>query len=1049
MASSRKSEQPLRGFLIPVLTYAMLLETGSGSTFTEASPRPGISDPDNPLSELGIQASGRQAYDLTCKIAGAGMPEVGGNLQVLYRLSSEDDDAYRGWLPPYVVTGWAPIRFGTQTCSAIACATIPSTQAVVITYVDQTTGQFRAATFRPNYLNEIGGGDTVIATTSASWWSTAVCILPGSERALAMCGDSDGWTLYYNDDPYDAGTWEVAAHDPIVLSATNAARSRMFVNPNGDILLTIMDGGGTPRIYQYASSSLGTTWQLVENWAHSSLNHPEIVMLPSGRVGVVTINNSTQRAQWRSVGSPWEAFSSGTAAYIDASLQVAEVTAYVDADGIVYVIGRNDSRVYVWRSTDEGESWDVYDYAAIETGDTSTYPTNLSACASSGAGVLVHLHAANPGNMDNSVQVTVLGGWSSITYSVNTASITPTKDLTLNGFGGYGARSGTGFTWFPWDRPGDCGWTATGAGTDSLISTGALQISTSANERYFEMTGLGDSDVMHAFFEVLVVSGGQLGSTDIGVRAYVSDGTEGAAVELNCTTTGFRIRDFVSTTALATVSEDMTSAMQFQILMRADFVEVSYRRAGAPEWTLAYQGVLTRDAVVSSGQITWGHRATGTADSWWTMFQASWGFAGRGWESSATSSSNHDRVRGKALTGTPYPLGDVAGGEIVLVAESQATFLRATDGPGFVDEVHELAVVPDFPASAIHCDVEPSPSKGHRTTGTAETIFAYEVDGSNRTSLGSYSHAVAILRANWRTAYWEGSSNGGGAWTTLGTVDLATGFTGLSYTRVGNVVRINGGSAASRYVWANELVGATVDLGGGYLRKIARHTPGLWSAAAGAHVELVLEGVTGSEPASGTLAIWAHSGVLVVHNVSTTYNRFRLRIASQSTADGDLRTGKAIIGRVQVVGAQWDWGSNYERAPNVETQRNRRGTPRKRRLGAPIDRWTLNWSEAGLDLTELRAMTPDWLGDGASATEGLANWMDVPWLLWGMFDELRSTETPVVALADIPAAGGMITDPTLFFYGTFESPVGIENVQGDEGADEVHRVQTLVIAGIP
>jgi len=303
-----------------------------------------------------------------------------------------------------------------------------------------------------------------------------------------------------------------------------------------------------------------------------------------------------------------------------------------------------------------------------------------------------------------------------------------------------------------------------------------------------------------------------------------------------------------------------------------------------------------------------------------------------------------------------------------------------------------------------------------------------------------------VLRCNWRTAYWEAWN--GAAWATLGTLDLGSDFDGLTYTRTGNTVRINGGSAAARYVWADELVGATVDLGSGALRKISRHTPGLWSTVAGAHVELVLEDVDGTEPSSGTLTIAHHSGVLVLHGLSTLYDKYRLRIASQDTADGYLETGKVLAGRIQVAGHEWDWGSNYQRSPNVEVAEMGAGTTRRRRVGRALARWTIAWT-AGMDQSALRRKDPDWLGDGSSASEGLVNAQDVPWLLWGLLEELRSGETPVVVLAAIPTTSDTtITDPTLYLYGTIASPVDVENVLGDEGEDEVHRVQTITIQGL-
>jgi hypothetical protein len=158
-----------------------------------------------------------------------------------------------------------------------------------------------------------------------------------------------------------------------------------------------------------------------------------------------------------------------------------------------------------------------------------------------------------------------------------------------------------------------------------------------------------------------------------------------------------------------------------------------------------------------------------------------------------------------------------------------------------------------------------------------------------------------------------------------------------------------------------------------------------------------------------------------------------------------------VIGYVQAAGQQHDWGSRYDYQPQADTSVSRSGVSRARKTGPVRRTWSWAWSE-GVDLSQLRLTSttvPDWLAESSGVTEAMAHRGDVPYLLGGLLEELKSGEVPVVAIGAIPTTSGTtITDPTLLLYGRIASSIGIDNVQGDEGSDEVVRVQQVTIEEI-
>jgi hypothetical protein len=131
--------------------------------------------------------------------------------------------------------------------------------------------------------------------------------------------------------------------------------------------------------------------------------------------------------------------------------------------------------------------------------------------------------------------------------------------------------------------------------------------------------------------------------------------------------------------------------------------------------------------------------------------------------------------------------------------------------------------------------------------------------------------------------------------------------------------------------------------------------------------------------------------------------------------------------------------TTYDEGPDGTLYATDRGPPRRE--------LTIAWQD-GADLSALRrTATPPYLS-AAAGTPGLAADQDVWHQLAGLVAASRST-LPVVALAEVPPTTATIVHPDLWLYGTLQGRVQANNVQGNEGRDEVVRVESLTIREQP
>lgn len=1043
----------------------------TGSSYSQQSPRPGSSVPSSSLAELVVQVSGEQSDTLTVTASKAGFPLVGPTgARVRYRLTGEAATSDRGWNSPNVWCGWYPVAFasGASLRPPAACV-IPSTQRVVVSYASSI------AVYNP-WDNSVPTTATITWTDNPSTQAlTGVCCLPESERLLCIGhGTGNGGEVQYSDD--GGATWALYASNVLggagVWTGTTNDRARLLVVGDDLLFMRVSTVGGTIRLYHWVSTDRGGSFAYVGYNAAGAVgspdvgfaNVPDVVALPSGRVGWVTRNNGDNLPQVRVAPHAAAPFEDSTPIDIDASQTVTDVASWVDQNGVWYVLGRSSGNVYMWMSYDEGESWRKSDIGPFASLDASTYPSYLAPVAAAGMAFVAHHGESAAGTWDNSVMLAALGGWSQVVMDVSHTSAAPIDDADQEriAFGPIDAALtayDNALVWVPYATPDAAAgaWTTAGAGTATQVTTGggALELVTAANTKRYDVADTVDTAnrKMLVWFELATVSGGAVATDDIAVRLEISDGTRGHSISIRFSATQIRVYDNNAAAALATVTVGTTTQIQVLATIRhpgsaaAADVYVAYRRPNETDWTEIYEGTAAFNVAILTGMLRWGHLAAANATSRWRMFNAAYGADGV-WNAYGIQTPKHatqSNSIGGPITGRPAPLGDAAynaSGTLL-----GATFLRGLDGPARYGETHSIAPSYDYPAERLFWEISPDPTEQWKTEAAAGTTQTFEWIPSAAaidTAIGSSASLALVVRnCNVQTINVYGDDGGG--YDLFGAYNGALGFTGLTADVDGDQVTPNAATTTGgRFIQRQELVGGTFIDNAGAAWQIIANEEGHW-AGSGRQVRLTL--TAGATPTAGAnCKIIAPNGVLVMHG-TWPCRKWKIEIPWQTAPGNAMAAGNLALCGLALCGLPWDWGWSRTYRPNNSSSSSRSGTKRVREEGLPQRIVEVAWPQ-GSPLRTLRTATPPNYLSPHSSLAALAARGDVPWMLEGVVRQCRSAQIPVVAIQAVPptATYTTMTDPSLYVFGVFEGDIRQTHVAGPAGDGEYVRIETISVA---
>ena len=1022
---ARRADDHLSALCLPIHAAGWIDDLapntgGDDSAYTEAGPRPGRAVPDLATARLRPVLSGEQWADLELVTLAGGHATLDafGAVQVGYRFAGEADRLVRGWTAPNWITGWSSPAWTTTETWRHAAVVVPTTQAIVVTYRDTAGGSRYAITWDPATAS--WGADTEIRSSGSD---ADVVVADADGRIVATAAnrsyrsDDDGatWTLH------STGVWP-STHDP-----DDYDRGRAAWGADGTIL-AVVEIESSNTLVQLASADGLSTWSVV--WEDGGFGYrPSVAALPQGGYLVAYLRDADNFIVVRRLSHAFDLLEDADQV-VAVATAASEVALTVDPDGVVWLHHSpypQDGTVEVLVSTDGGASFTALDEGAIKVLDTADAAiTDYVGVPCEGAVVLLgHPDSTTNSAADGSVVAVQLGGWSNLPAS--NPSWTDARDWTARS--GHGTGGGSSAVWLPGELPGNNGWTAAGAASQTFLSDGRLRILSSGDARSYSRTGIVSTGPATVEAGLVVPQDGSVASNDVAIDRWVSWTGHEYRIVVRFSETQIRVRDAGAGTTLDTLDYACDEPFQIAILVSTSSVDsgVWVRRPYETTWTAVWTGALTDNTATptGSGGLEWGHISSSASSmsAWYFVADSQLGVVGNGLGATPAV--------GRPLTSIPVPLP----------AETGRAWLAATSGPGALGETFEVPVAHDYPIEAIVPTVTPSPAQHWRSTSTAEQVIAW--DHGTRTFAGD-SVALVALDANFRTAVLE--YHDGSGWEAAGTLDLAQGFTGLDADLVGDVLTpATGTPVGARYLAEGEATDGHVEfITGSSARKIRWNTAGWWGGT-GPQARILLQDVSGTEDTSGGVHLVWPSGVLVCHPTDLQLRRrWRVRIpASQATASARYHAGVLVPMAVRFLGQAPEWGWSRELHPNASTSTSRRGTTRTRSTGPVRRTWSMAWT-SGVDQFELRqAAAGDWVSPDEH--DRGTSWQDVPWLLDGLLELSGSGEVPAVALAAVPADGVTLTDPTLWVYGRLTSSIRQDHLVGTEGQSEVIRTGELVL----
>jgi hypothetical protein len=685
----------------------------------------------------------------------------------------------------------------------------------------------------------------------------------------------------------------------------------------------------------------------------------------------------------------------------------------------------------------------------------------------------VHNWAANPGTGDGSIGTWFVGGWSKIEPAKGSSGIsTPPIPANLEHWAFGPQTSATSrtfqFTWLPYDLPDDIGggggaWTDLGNTDGTLVSPGAMNITTVVGDDGYYQTneafsGGGTGNTIGGLIEVVANSGGSVLTREIGATSRWEDGIASFFLKIQISTLGFVLRDDHIPATIASVVIDMTKGAVIAWQMDGTGrLEAFYKapRGLAAEWIEIPGLSLTNGGgLLGSCRFNFGHIDSAvlvTADSDW--YQAHWfvneSTTFQGMSTQPEPTALLFDLDGRALSPIPTPAPFIGN-------NAAAGFLAAKAGPSGAAESFSIVPAHDYPVENMFPTVSPSPTQVWRSADLTEQFIVVDLGATTRLDgSDAFNYVHTIVNTNCAEVEFEYFN--GAAWTLFCTVKTDEGFTGLSYALTGDILRPNAVTAdGGRYVTAYEFAGgyAVLDPGGTpKVRKIVSNTAGFWTDNATIKPSFRLDGIDGSELATGTAEIRTTSAMSICSLDATAANhreriRIRIRPANNDMAEGYYQIGIAHVAAMTATGQRWGRGWSRAMIPNTTTRTDTAGTIRRVEEGAPGRRWVMSWQDAQ-DYRGLRdAATSDanYIAHPV-LSEPMAAQADVWWQMYGVLESAKSGEVPVVCVPALGAAAEYRTnDRTMYLYGLITGTVQANNVVAEEeGTDEVMRVESVTI----
>ena len=1093
MAQYNKND--FRALIVPDTRINKANIDPANSTFTQAGNRVGIPEP-QAGTNLSLESSGTQSANKQLRIATqrSGFPGQGG---ATFRWKNESDSSsqWRGAWPPSAMSDWRIIQASNPASvnGNIKKAIDPHSvlmdngkigfvyhEVIQVLGSDQHRVVFRTFDDEGTASSKTILYNRVLAPTQGL--HPCIMKLPDGRlmvyhyledlgqdvvqvQAFTSTDHGANWTLANSaclDEAIDVSS-ATAAFD---LDSGPSGKMRVCYS-GGQVLLIIghrandTSGSYVAGFHQYASSDLGQFFQQVEVWGLEVVGCQQSIVPSSNgfEVFFITRISSNDVPVRKSLSSAFIPISTATSfngpnalrngdfeigAFSTDEWNEAEMEVVIGDDGILYIVA-NARRDGVSSSVSNtliamdvtGGSNRLSNYRTLGQGTCGTAAgapnagmifwsnnsndkiKNFSLVAAHGRIGLFHNWFAGTANRDDSLALAFLGGY---------------NDVTLGSYredGDYARQVCWDYQYIPIELPDNIGnaWTQTGTGTAD-VNNGYLSIDTTTNGfRYFQTPPGTVSEGIAVHFGVRYVSPtGGLGADRVFLRLTQADGGDKHTADIYIRENLVKVQDNNGGTVKGSLSIDTTGTYGVEVLAFFKNGKISCfarDRNGAAD--KQWQTVCTNQSISDSGsgssEIRFGHSAAVTAVShWFFVNYVSDEYAGN--VESSTGFTNPDDLSGKPFSnlGSTYVDDGVK--------------IRGIDGPTLPGDSWNIDTRYDYGFEQMLVPTEPSPAKGWRSTNTNANTIAWTFTGPNDyRTIGLY-----LDGCNWRTGSLQGWN--GSAWVSLASIDMASGQTSLAYVRNGDSVTVNVGAstAAGRYYERGELEGGTLDLGSSKIRRIGDNTAGVWTNAAN-HVlpGIRFTGVDNTEPANGTLNIWSPRILIVVHNITPIFTKLKLVIDSQSTADGYLTVGQAVIGGVELFSQDYSYGRVINSTPNTRMTTYADGSRSAFNQGKNRRSVVFGWAD-GIDTTNLQGTSVDAdyvMGTSTGGSSPVGYRGDTPSRVQQLTAHTAGPNLPVVYCPNVQAGSSGNDVKTIqglsgSLYGRIIGPVAVDNLVGNE-----------------
>ena len=1092
MASDRSADR-YQGLLIPDprITVETLTDQGAGNTdsdYSQAGPHPGVPSPTGDADML-FQATGEMEAKTRLEVytQRAGHPGRDG-AGFLWRDSSTGDPAYNGWDPYSVVTGWETLVADESTTDDAYPTAIRLANGKIVVGGPQAV----SGLIHYFYIYDPIDGTWTTRALSQAWSAlqTGAALVELPSGRILWIGVSFGATtqlnVHYSDD--EMATWALASARALRTPCSGAILKVSAAYSAGEVGLWLMweDGSSNLTMSQYASDDLGLRFtQVVDDWNAdvdaSTLTAPAVIAGDGGGFVVAVAHRVDGVSRVYRIASAY----STTQEEVDVSTLLAThpfadetpIAIWRDETGSIFIMCEwlNHGEAALFVSYDDGRTWAAYNEAeGFDAHNTGVNPTfkRYAVASTSGRAVMVTRWAADDTTFDpGSLCVLMLGGHGSHTAPLGDSG-TEFTDADGIGFSPQAGGSGDGFLWVPIEFPDDAGWTDSGdtaAATEDEETRGSgnlpanaivLKTDTTSAGVSYKRTITATSQVFAQFAVSLASGSGNQSADDVVVKVRIAvDASNIFEVRYRFAAAGWLIVDPSGPSEKGSVAADTTAASAL-ILHR---VAISIPEVGSPSfqtwyaphahallWVAGTSGTLAHYAAGSADSgLEFGHFTGAQADvaNWHHMAICGWGDR---W--SPTSGGSIGDSSEWSNPGSLHPRNMPPLGLPGLVDGS--TRISAIDGPTIEAETWD--VLADYDSPIDHAVEAHGPRVSWQSADETAQVIVWDLHslaGATASSFLNSSIGCALMGCNFKTAnlqYWNGA-----AWVTLIALDAAEGFDALKFTRSGNVVTVNTGSdsLAGRYLHYDDTRGAVFrDTTLSKTRKILTQTEGAWTNSTAKRPRLLLEGVDGTEAASGDGEIWFKDMCGIAHEVTAAPRYIRLQIpASQSTVDGYYEIGQIVIGSLLIFGHQPSRGFSTATEQGTAITDLADGSTRATRTGPPRRALELSWDE-GVDASQTQAASavPDYVA-GTSGGLPVATRSDIARTLEGALSEAASADVPVVYIGRIPtnsATPDTLNNARQFLYGRASGQYRREHVTGDETVSEVDRIAKITITEV-